>query len=106
QSSMPGPGIADRQSVAARVAGGDLEADQLDQRGIQHALLAQRLAKGREGFDDGRMVGESPRAGRAPGVALTLLANRANLRIELVHVKRSQMCHGSLLFLGPLTRAP
>lgn len=39
QSSLPGPGIADRQSIVTRVPVSNLEPHELDQSRIEHALL-------------------------------------------------------------------
>src|SRR5438128_2105107 len=93
---MPGPGIARLQSVTTHVEPGDLQPHELAQHGIERALLGERRAEGGERLEDGRVPGVGASAGRRPDLALGLLAQRAQVGVDLVDRERLDSRHDSV----------
>src|SRR5688572_8423198 len=101
QSGMPGPGIADLQSVATGVEGGDLQAHELAEHRVERALLGERGAEPGEGLERRRVLAIGAWAGRGAGLALGVLADVAELRVDdLVRRERLDPGHGDLLRAG------
>ena len=97
RACMPGPGIADRLSVATVVEGSDLEADQLAQHWVDRAFPGERAAEGIQRLHDDRILPIGPRARRGARLALGLLAEMADLVVEFVDAERLDPWHRVLL---------
>src|SRR2546429_174498 len=96
---MPGPGIAQGESVAAAVEAGDLDPDQLAQHRVDRALARERAAEGGERLEHGRALGVGARARRGARLALGVLAQVPDLLVDLVDTERLDPRHRRLLVL-------
>src|SRR6267378_2290021 len=96
---MPGPGIAQGESVAAPVEAGDLDPDQLAQHRVDRALARQRGAEGGERLEHGRALRVGARARRGARLALRVLAQVPDLLVDLLDTERLDPRHRRLLFL-------
>src|SRR5262249_59841729 len=90
---MPGPGIAYGQSVAAGVEAGDLDPDELAQHRIDRAFARERAPVGGERFEHDRILRVGPRARGRSGLLLRILAEVADLRVDLVDAQRLDPRH-------------
>src|SRR4030095_13299847 len=94
---MPGPGIAQGESVSAGVEAGDLDPYQLTDDGIDGALPRERSAERGERLEHAGIPGIGARARRGAGLALRLLAQMPDLVVDLVESERVNSRHDRLL---------
>src|SRR5882762_2642090 len=96
---MPGPGIAQGESVAAAVEAGDLFSEQFGQHRVDRALARERAAEGGEGLEHGRALRVGARARRGARLALRVLAQVPDLLVDLADTERLDPRHRRLLVL-------
>ena len=94
---MPGPGIAQGESVATGVQSRDLDPHELAQRRIDRALFRERATKRREGLENAGILPVGPGAHRGPRLALGVLAQVSDVFVDLVDPERFDPRHEYLL---------
>ena len=97
RSRMPGPGIAQGESVATGVQSRDLDPHELAQRRIDRALFRERATKRREGLEHARILPVGSGAHRGPRLALGVLAQVPDVFVDLVDPERFDPRHEYLL---------
>src|SRR5262245_29431557 len=94
---MPGPGIADAQSVVAGVEGGDLQPHQFSQHRIDGALAGEGPTERGDRLEHRGALRVRAGARRGPGLALGLLAEVPDLVVDLANSERLDSRHRVLL---------
>src|SRR5438309_5520104 len=97
RSRMPGPGIAQGESVAAGVEAGDLQPHELAEHGIDGTLAGQGGAKGREGLEHAGVASVRARGRRGTGLVLGLFAEMPDVVVHFVDCQRLHPRHRRLL---------
>src|ERR1700693_6545463 len=90
---MPGPGIAQGESVSAGVEPRYLNPHQLAEHRIDRALAPERGAECAERLEDGRILRVGSRTRRGAGLALGLLAGMPDLVVDLMDFQRLDSPH-------------
>jgi hypothetical protein len=93
---MPGPGIAQGESVSAGVEAGDLDAHQLADDGIDRPLASESGTEGGERLEHGGIPGVGAGACRGAGLPLGFLAEMSDLVVDFVVRERVDSRHRNL----------
>src|SRR5882672_9170268 len=100
RSRMPGPGIAQGESIAAGVETGDLQPHQFTYDRVDRAFAREGGAEGGERLEHAGVLPVGPCACRGAGLALGLFTEVPDLFVDLVDSQRLDPRHDRLLAQG------